>query len=463
MTNTMKKKVVSLFLLIFGLFSGASYGILTRYSFPDPPFLYACSVKPYQVVDTIIPASIARGQTVGFTVWGRDFQAATTIEVVPRDGLTLSNYQVNSAEKLSFVLTASTDASTGGRNLIVYNPTGSYEVYNAIYVMEYSATSPTINSLNPPSGEAGQTLTLTIEGTNFDLGASLEIGGNSSVAINSYNVISSTKIVASITISSSAAGGSVPVVVRNPDGGIGQRYFYIYKGKAGFSITGTWPEMPDNAFPRGSIIAPFIILGTGISSQAAVSFSDPNITYDASKMTIDPNGNWIRIAELTIGENAALGISLITVTNYPETTTATTGIVIKEKKEFLNVITNLAPVYGSNVTGFKLADSGPMTFKFMANKDIAEASTYVTSPAGIPQVTNFINIVKGSSATVQGVRAEDVRVFSVSPSGVGKVELPKVSDLGMNLGPGLYTLNLKVRAADGSEEIAKVKFVIRPQ
>src|SRR3954468_2674878 len=79
-----------------------------------------------------------------------------------------------------------------------------------------SIPSPTVTSVSPSSGSQGQSLTLTVTGSQFQNGATCNFG--TGITVNSCVFSSASQIGAAITIASAAVVGSRNVTVINPDG-----------------------------------------------------------------------------------------------------------------------------------------------------------------------------------------------------------------------------------------------------
>jgi hypothetical protein len=79
--------------------------------------------------------------------------------------------------------------------------------------------APTITSVNPDHGSQGQTLDVTITGTNFTDATSVRFGAlGSYVSVNNFTVGNDTQITANITILSYASPGTRNVTVTTPAG-----------------------------------------------------------------------------------------------------------------------------------------------------------------------------------------------------------------------------------------------------
>jgi ABC-type transport system substrate-binding protein len=75
---------------------------------------------------------------------------------------------------------------------------------------------PTITSINPNQGQPGETLDVTITGTNFTGATSVSFGAG--VLVNSFTVDISTQITADITIAADATTGARDILVTTAEG-----------------------------------------------------------------------------------------------------------------------------------------------------------------------------------------------------------------------------------------------------
>ena len=82
-------------------------------------------------------------------------------------------------------------------------------------------TVPTLTSISPASGNQGQMLTMTLNGSGFQQGATVIISGGDDIAVNVTSV-TNNQITAAVTISPAATTTSVftrrNVTVTNPNG-----------------------------------------------------------------------------------------------------------------------------------------------------------------------------------------------------------------------------------------------------
>jgi hypothetical protein len=81
--------------------------------------------------------------------------------------------------------------------------------------------SPVVSSVTPARGEQGQTLDITVTGSNFDVGAVLEFG-NTDIVVQSTTVVSCTEIQATVAVGAGAATGWSLLDAVNADGSYGR-------------------------------------------------------------------------------------------------------------------------------------------------------------------------------------------------------------------------------------------------
>jgi hypothetical protein len=172
------------------------------------------------VVTSVSPNWGRPGQTsLSVAINGSGFDPAFTTAggtVSFGSGITVNSVSRTSASTLTAVITVSSTATLGYRNVTVTGPGGGTSTLtNGFRVV----VAPTISSISPTSIRRTSFLaTITINGTNFQSGARATFSG-SGLTVWSTSVNSSTRITVTLLVSSSAATGARNVTVTNPDGG----------------------------------------------------------------------------------------------------------------------------------------------------------------------------------------------------------------------------------------------------
>ena len=95
---------------------------------------------------------------------------------------------------------------------------------------------PTLTGISPSSGFPGQTLNVTLTGTNFIEGVST-VNGDSGITVNSATVNSSTQITANLTIAAGAAVGTHYLSVTNAGPGGGTSEDHAFEVLAAATLT----------------------------------------------------------------------------------------------------------------------------------------------------------------------------------------------------------------------------------
>lgn len=174
---------------------------------------------------------------------------------------------------------------------------------SATYSNEVSGWArPTVTSVGPNAAERGRTLSLTLSGTNYQVGAAVNFA-NAGVVVNSVQVNSCSQIVANVTVQPTAAVGVTSVDVENADGvfGTGAGLFTVQAAVAP-TVSSTNPA--DGATNVATSVAPTItfseaMLGTSINATTVRLLDDtgaavaqaagsPSLSADGRTATVTP-------------------------------------------------------------------------------------------------------------------------------------------------------------------------------
>ena len=79
-----------------------------------------------------------------------------------------------------------------------------------------TGTTPTVSAVSPNNGTSGSAVSVTIDGSSFQSGATLNAGAG--IAVSNVAFVSSSRLTATFTIASDAAAGARDVTVNNPGG-----------------------------------------------------------------------------------------------------------------------------------------------------------------------------------------------------------------------------------------------------
>jgi len=222
---------------------------------------------------------------------------------------------------------------------------------------------PLVISVSPSSGVRGQTLDVTITGTNFLGTEDVDFGYGHSIKINYFTVISLTEIRANISIYSYVHLGPKDIIVTNAYGtGEGDKLFTVTGAPSISSLTlatGTQGSLMDiyiigEGFYYGSTTCSF---GPGIVVHGCQQYSE----YDTEGM----------IVTINISLTATPGKRNVTVTNPYGTATGTGMFTVTALEVTGPVVSSVYPniairgqygdvsIKGSNFTGTPTVSFGP--------------------------------------------------------------------------------------------------------
>ncbi len=169
--------------------------------------------------------------------------------------------------------------------------------------------APTVTSITPNSGVRGNTVSVTIAGSNFQSGATVKLtkSGESDISGTSVNVVNASQITCDLPLAGAAAG-QWNVVVTNPDSQSGTL-------PNGFTVSEPPPTVtsisPDNG-DRGSAVS-VTITGSDFQSGATVKLTKSGATDIAGTAVNVVNATQITCDFLLVG--AETGQWNVVVTN----------------------------------------------------------------------------------------------------------------------------------------------------
>jgi hypothetical protein len=180
--------------------------IVTAPPSPEPP-------KP--TVTCVSPKQGYQGQTLDVTITGTNLSDASSLKF--GEGIHVNHCEVISPTQKTANITIACNAAPGKRDVSVTTPGGTDTLKGAFTVIKAPLPpTPTITRVTPNEGAQGQTLDVTITGTNLTDATALSFGDG--IHVNKCKVISPTQKTANITIACNAAPGKRDVSVTTPGG-----------------------------------------------------------------------------------------------------------------------------------------------------------------------------------------------------------------------------------------------------
>jgi hypothetical protein len=221
-------------------------------------------------ISSATPNQGVQTQTLDVTISGSYFTGASAVSFGA--DITVNSFTVNSATQIAANITIGGSAAAGLRDVSVTTPGGTATLTNGFTVL----TMPTISTVNPSQADQGQSLSVTLTGTN--LSGVTAVGFGSGITVNSFTVDSDTQITASITVSDSATVGTRDVSVTKA--GVSAAM------TSGFTVNQAPPEIgfvDPNQGIQGQTLD-VTITGTHFTGATSVDFG-PGITTNSFVVT----------------------------------------------------------------------------------------------------------------------------------------------------------------------------------
>src|SRR4029077_9445382 len=131
-------------------------------------------------------------------------------------GITISSTTVLSATQITATFNIAANAATGAESITVKTSGGT----SSAQPFTVNLAPPTLTSISPNSGVQGQSVSVTLTGTNFVAGATIALSG-AGITVSGTTVVSATQITATFTIAGSATTGAQNVTVTTSGGTTG--------------------------------------------------------------------------------------------------------------------------------------------------------------------------------------------------------------------------------------------------
>lgn len=167
----------------------------------------------------------------------------------------------------------------------------------------------TITDCSPDSASPGETLNVTITGSNFETGTTVDFGGGSKVDVNSVTYTNSTQLYVSITVQSNASFGFRDIEVKNT----GNDKATLTNG---FEVVlGTPPTVISCVPNTGSKNSTIFV---AVSGTDFVDTPDADFGGGIQIRGVTFNSSTSLTVEIRIRNNASTGTRDVTITN-PDT------------------------------------------------------------------------------------------------------------------------------------------------
>jgi hypothetical protein len=143
----------------------------------------------------------------------------------------------------------------------------------AIVTITTPPLAPVLSSIAPSSGTQGTSVPVTLNGSNFQAGATVAVGGTG-VSATGVTVVSSTRITATFVIAATASTGAHSVTVTTNAGNSGSQSFTV---NAPVPPKPTLTSLTPNAATRGATVN-VTLIGTNFTSPATVTVQGGSVS-----------------------------------------------------------------------------------------------------------------------------------------------------------------------------------------
>ena len=202
---------------------------------------------PPPTLTGVTPNQGTLGTTVAVTLTGTDFVVGATTVNVDGAGVTVTNVIVVSPTSLTASIVVDAVAATGARTVTVRTPGGMSGVQTFTIV---APPAPTLTSISPDSAIRGETVAVTLTGTNFVAGATTVAVAGGGITVSNVVVGSSTSLTASFVLDL-AASGPRTVTVTTPGGTTGAQTFTITLPPSGLQSFAPTGQLQTFTVPTG--------------------------------------------------------------------------------------------------------------------------------------------------------------------------------------------------------------------
>jgi uncharacterized protein (TIGR03437 family) len=385
-----------------------------------------------RVVDAGAPTTSAISPTSGpagtqVTITGTNFASGA---VVFFDGMPAT---VASRSSTSLVVTAPQGAGGRAASVVVGNPDGQNSDFLATPPkFTYDAVAPASITLSPASGNAGQSLTVTVtgSGTHFVQGVTTLGFGSGDVVVDSVTVNSATSLTAAVTVLRNPESTSYPVTVITgqevaylPSGfsiAAASRFLVQQSGNLQFGTPGSTLANPlvvraqsETGLPISGVTVTFTVTfgGGSVSSASAVTGTDGTAS---TRLTLGPNAGpnvvtasatgFSSVSFLAGGGSSNSSALPSMLPNGGDNQTGSTGTVLPDPLTLTFVDQNRQPIAGVQVKWAVTVGGGTIT----AASPVSDSSGKVSATwtlgctAGTQNATATI-IIEGSGYTMPAI------------------------------------------------------------
>jgi hypothetical protein len=268
-------------------------------------------IPPAPTLAAITPTAGVQGTTVAVTLTGTNFTAGSLIAI---SGTGINQFGAQySATSITTNFVIAGNATLGARNVTVTTAGGV--TAPATFTIVVKPPVPTLTSITPNTGSRGNTVAVTLVGTNFSAaGLAVNVSGTGVTAAN-VTYVDAAHVTANLVVDANASlnnGGARNVTVTTAGGTSGSRTFTISNPP-----TATLTSISPTSGTHGTTVN-VTFTGTNFTTAG----SSINISGTGVTPTITSATPTQLVATFVITSGAATGSRFVSVTT-PRNTTAT--------------------------------------------------------------------------------------------------------------------------------------------
>ncbi len=341
------------------------------------------------LVGTVSPNVGNQGQTLEVTINGSDLDRASYVDFGP--DIQVDSYRAEGPDQITAAITIKPAAAPGPRDVSVANPCGTGSLPGA-----FTIPAPSVNGISPEHGEQGQTLEVTITGSNLGRTTAVSLGDG--ISVGALAVQGPARLVATISIDGGATSGVRDVVTTTPEG--------VCTLPGGFCVGGLPPSLSavnPSSGKQGQTLE-VLMLGANLAEATGIAFGD-----GISVVSFTAQGPGSLAGTILISATAPLGTRDVSITTVDGSAILEDAFSVAAE---IPVISDVSPRSGQvgqtislTITGAHLADT--------SNIDFGPGIVVESYEAGSPdQVTATVTIswdaavgARDVSVTTPGGRA----------------------------------------------------------
>ena len=347
------------------------------------------------------PGTLGQGASnVTVHLTGTGFVSGVTVGV-SGSGVTVGTVTVTNSTTMSVVLSVTTSAATGARDITLTNTDHGTSTCSGCLTI---ATGPTVTSGNPSAGSNNGSVTVTITGTGFVSGAtaSLQRSGQSDIVGTSVQFVNATTLKATFDLTL-ASPGAWDISVTNPDFGTG-----VCTGC--FTVAASAPTVASAApstLGTGASNIDVTLTGTNFANGATVSISGTGVNVVGTPTVT--NSTTIHVT-LTVLPSAATTARDITVTNTDSQSGTCTGCLTIVAGPTVTSVTPATAGQGATGRAITITGTG-----FAAGASVSFSGTGIT--VGVVTVNSATSI--STTIDVDPSAATGLRTVTVTNTNHG--------------------------------------------